>query len=130
MPSQRIKARWGALGLLALLVACGCSRPAREIAPERAGGLNQIRSAYEQSQTKLGRPPENLNDLKPYLEGDADELARKYEIVWGVDYHKMSMPPPVVAYEKTAVNGQRYVVTVMGVVPMSADEFAKAIPHP
>jgi hypothetical protein len=98
------------------------------VTPERAAGLNKIRAAYGQAQTKLGRAPEKLDDLKPYLEGDADALAEKYEIVWGVDYRKMAMPPPVLAYEKTAVNGQRYVVTVMGVVPMSNEEFSKAVP--
>jgi len=126
--SRRIGSLFCAVVILATLAALGCSRPAREIVPDRADGLNKIRAAYEQAQAKLGRAPENLDDIKQYIDGDAADLVQKYEIVWGVDYRKMSLPPPVLAYEKTAVNGQRYVATVMGVVPMSIEEFAKAVP--
>ena len=36
------------------------------------------------------------------------------------------MPPPIIAYEQKGAKGMRYVLTVMGIMPMSDEEFEKA----
>jgi hypothetical protein len=98
--------------------------------------LTRILAAYDQATRQLGRPPANLEEFRPFLTpyGNADEILRSphdgqpYGVVWGVDVRKSSlhtMPPPTLAYERHGVNGKRYVLTVMGVVPMTEEEFAQ-----
>jgi hypothetical protein len=98
--------------------------------------LTKILAAYDQATRQLGRPPANLEEFKPFLTpyGNADEILRSphdgqpYGFVWGVNVQKSSlhtMPPSTLAYERQGVDGKRYVLTVMGIVPMTEEEFAQ-----
>jgi hypothetical protein len=91
----------------------------------------------DQATTKLGRPPARVGELRPFLEqvGDPEQILRSprdglpYVIICGVDFRQLpitTMPPPIMAYEQVGANGKRYVLTVMGVMPMRDEEFAKA----
>jgi len=119
------------------LALSGCSSRARRVVKtSETENLTKILAAYDQATRQLGRPPANLEEFKPFLTpyGNADEILRSpndgqpYGLVWGVDVRKSSlhmMPPPALAYETQGVNGKRYVLTVMGVVPMTEEEFAQ-----
>ena len=119
-----------------LLVLAGCSSsPA--VKPDETQNLRKIQTAYDAAARQLGRPPANLDELRPHLAslGDADAILRSprdgqpYVIVWGVDPRQArTMPPPLVAYEKAGANGKHYALTVMGVVPMSDAELANVLP--
>jgi hypothetical protein len=98
--------------------------------------LNQIGTAYDKATEKLGHPPQNLEQLKPFLKpyGDPETILRSphdglpYVILWGKNPRQAAfhtMPPPILAHEQQGVNGKRYVLTVMGVMPMTDEEFAQ-----
>jgi hypothetical protein len=122
--------------LLLTVTGCAPSVPQPALNPAHTENLTKIERAFDQAFEKLGRAPENADQLKPFLQeyGEPEEILRSphdgqpYEIIWGVNFRKVrfSMPPPIVAYEKQGVNGKRYVLTVMGVVAMTDKEFAKA----
>ncbi len=119
------------------LAGPGCSSPAgREVKAAETENLTKILAAYDQATKQLGRPPAKLEELKPFLApfGNADEILRSphdgqpYGLVCGVNVQKSSlhtMPPPALAYERQGVNGKRYVLTVMGIVLMTEEEFAQ-----
>jgi len=99
--------------------------------------LSKIQRAYDLAVKSLGRPPARVEELRPFLKdaGDPDQILRSprdgqpYVVLCGVDFRKLridSIPPPIMAYEDTGKDGKRYVLTVMGVMPMSNAEFAKA----
>jgi len=86
---------------------------------------------------KNGRPPANAKEAWPFLQeqGDPETLLKSpvdgqpYVVLWGVNWPTIpikEMPPPIVAYEKAGKGGTRYVYTVMGVMPMTDEEFARA----
>src|SRR5262245_45050551 len=126
------------VGLLVGLAAIGCSSRATPSAAavSETENLSKIERAYDKAIQKLGRPPADTEQLKPFLKefGDPDKILRSprdgqpYVILYGVHIRKvkLEMPPPIWAYEKNGVNGKRYVLTVMGAVPMTDEEFAKA----
>ena len=127
----------GALLLLAGLALCGCSAaPPPAVNTEEAANLRAIQEAYNAVTRKLGRPPNNLNELKPALQerGHADEVLRSprdgqpYVILWGVKPGAgptPGLPAALVAYEKEGAAGKRYVLTTLGVVPLADEEFAR-----
>jgi hypothetical protein len=97
--------------------------------------LSKIERAFDNATAKLGHPPANVEQLKPFLQefGDAEQILRSprdgepYVIIYGVDIRKpFEMPPPIWAHEKSGANGKRYVLTVMGSRSMTDEEFAKA----
>ena len=128
-----------ALGLWACTQPAGCSRssPAPLVKPGEGDNLSKIQRAYDQATKKLGRPPARVTELYPFLKevGDPERIlcsprdGLPYVIICGVDFRKLpitTMPPPIMAYEQFGANGYRYVLTVMGVMPMRDEEFAKA----
>src|SRR5262249_37545185 len=92
--------------------------------------------AYHQATKQLGRPPQNAEKLKPFLKqyGDPETILHPpqdglpYVILWGRNIRTTTiktMPPPIIAYEQQGVGGTRYVLTVMGIMPMTDEEFQK-----
>src|SRR5262249_48330528 len=97
--------------------------------------LSTIGRAYYAATEKMGHPPANEEQLRPFLRalGDPAEILRSprdgepYVIVYGFDTRKpFDMPPPIWGYERQGADGQRYVITVMGVNLMTDEEFATA----
>jgi hypothetical protein len=102
---------------------------------EDTGNLSTIGLAYNRATDKLGRPPKDLEELKPHLKdlGDPDAVLRSphdgllYVILFGRDIRNVhEMPPPIIAYEQQGASGMRYVLTTMGIRPMTDAEFQKA----
>jgi hypothetical protein len=127
-------------GTLLYLLACaalaGCARaPLPAVKQEDTANLSTIGLAYNRATDKLGRPPKDLEELKPFLKelGDPEAILRSphdgqpYVILFGRNIRKADvMPPPIIVYEQQGANGTRYVLTTMGVRPMSDEEFQKA----
>jgi len=98
-----------------------------------------IRSAYLRATKALGRPPQDKNDLIPYLKrgGDPAVFLRSpddgedYMILWGLDI--LNLEPredgrlPVLAYEQRGKDGMRYVLEVKEIRRQTDEEFKKAL---
>ena len=135
-PSVQKTPRISALCVLVCLSLAGCSRttlPAVKL--QETGNLTTIGLAYNRATDKLGRPPKDLEELKPHLKdlGDPDAILRSphdglpYVILFGRDIRKVNeMPPPIIAYEQQGANGMRYVLTTMGIRPMTDAQFQEA----
>jgi hypothetical protein len=111
---------------LACLMACGCGAPSHtgeEVPPptEAQKRLLIIGDAYVRATAKNGKPPQNLNDLLPFLKarGKPDELLRSpddnqnFEIVYGSNLIGLKVTGsdvPIVAYERAGKGGQRNVL--------------------
>jgi hypothetical protein len=130
----RLSIRMFAIALIALL---GCTGGQVATPGPETTNLAKIQTAYLAAIEKNHRPPADEAEAMPFLEplGKPAEILvspidhEPYVILWGVDWRKSpipSMPPPIVAYEKTGQNGVRRVLTVMGVQTMTDDEFARA----
>jgi hypothetical protein len=125
------------LFLLACSAVAGCSSsPSPVVRQEDVENLTKVGAAYAQATDKLGHPPQNPEQLKPFLKqyGDPETMLRSphdglpYVILWGRSIRNASfatMPPPIIAYEQQGVSGKRYVLTVMGIMPMTDEEFGK-----
>lgn len=124
------------LFLLACIALAGCSSPHPVVKQEDAENLSKIGAAYDEATKQLGHPPQNPEELKPYLKqyDDPEAILRSpqdrlpYVILWGRDIRSISiesMPPPIIAYEQQGANGTRYVLTAMGIMPMTDEEFQK-----
>lgn len=139
-PLGHLTTRRGLLSL-ALLCLAGCSSPpppSTALADE-SNNLAKIKEAYYKATDALDRPPKNVQELKKYLtDGSPDEILRspndqqQYVINWGIDYryHPRANPPAVLAYEQTGVDGQRYVLTLLGLEIMTDEQFMKADKDP
>lgn len=102
--------------------------------------LGAIQYAYQKAAQKLHRPPAKLEEIRPYLTelGNPEELlvsprdGKPYVIVWGFDREKAYGPDnPVWVYEQDGAQGERIVLTLLGIMPMSDAEFAKQkLPKP
>src|ERR1700687_3512944 len=117
----------GALVLVSV-AASGCSgRGASGESSKDTENLTSIRKAFIAATTRLGRPPKNLDELKPSLaaEGNVEDLlispndGLPYVIVYGADPRKH-----VMAYEQKGVDGVRMVVD-QTLLPkrLTADQF-------
>ncbi len=130
--------RW--LGVVLALPLVGCSSGPVQVEGDTGGAnLGKVGIAYLRATEQLGRPPRNLDELKPVLQrefGDADGLLRSpndgqpYVVIWGVDITR-AVPgvtaPVVVAYERQGVGGKRYVLTVgVGIRSLTDQDFARA----
>jgi hypothetical protein len=98
--------------VLAAAVLSGCPSGGGG-SSNRTEGIVSIRKAYMAATNRLGRPPRDLDELKPSLaaEGNVEELlvspndGLPYVIVYGADPGKH-----VVAFEAKGVDGVRLVV--------------------
>jgi hypothetical protein len=132
-------------GLLGCLGGLGCGSSGAVPTPVQAGGtsylnLRTIKSAYLQATKALGRPPQNLDEIKPYFNKGTDPATilrspddgEEYKILWGVDV--MNAEPingqlPVVAYEQRGKDGKRYVLQVRDIRQVTNEDFKK-LPFP
>jgi hypothetical protein len=90
---------------------CGCPGPSGSGSSQVTDSITVIRKGYMAATTRLGHPPKNLDELKPSLEGNVEQLlispndGLPYVIVFGADPNKH-----VMAYEAKGVDGVRLVV--------------------
>ncbi len=111
---------------VALVLAClaGCSSSSNDT-PEPVTAtqenLTKIGRAYVKYTKEKGRPPKNVDELKPLLakSGDPDTILVSDRdhlplvICWGADTrgsHTWAKSVPVLAYEKEGQGGSRYVL--------------------
>jgi hypothetical protein len=123
--------------LLAGAALAGCSAPPGLVVKQQdTENLSKIWMAYDQASRQQGAP-QNVEQLKPFLKqhGEPETILNSprdglpYVILWGKNTRTVglkTMPPPLLAYEQQGVDGTRYVLTVMGVMPMSDEEFQTA----
>jgi hypothetical protein len=125
---------WQIVWLLGLMVVSGCgSAPA--VNRQEQDHLGTLFAAYTDARAKLGHPPQSLEELQPHLAKygiGAEALVsprdgQPYVIVWSVDLNDPAnlSPPAAIAYEAQGADGQRVVLTVMGIARMTDDEFRK-----
>jgi hypothetical protein len=108
------------------LIGCG---PEVDVVPLSGAEqeLMYVALAYSDAHSRLGHPPKNAEELKPFLQtfGDPDNLLvspndqEPYTIVWGADPTRggpgeyMGMFP-ILAYETKGTGGQRAVTDIRG----------------
>lgn len=123
-----------------LLAAAGCG-PAtiRSETPMEpvAARLLALGQAYSQFTFERGQPPRGPADLRGRVEGDDAFVSPRdgepLVIFWGVD---LRSPPtwatgrPVLAHEKTGVEGRRHVLTTMRNVELLDDDAFRASSFP
>ncbi len=123
-----------ALAFAAGVAGCGPRVVEKEGGDQGGENLLTLSRMYMRAQEKNNRPPRSADDLKPVAAefGDLERALvspndhQPYVIVWNVDLRNAANPYLVVAYEKTGVNGFRYVLTATGVNKLSQEEFIKA----
>src|SRR6516164_5123126 len=124
------------LFLPATIALTGCSSAHPVVNQKDAENLTRIGAAYDRATKQLGHPPQNPEQLKPFLKeyGDPETILRSpqdrlpYVILWGRNIRNsaiQTMPPPIIAYEQQGANGKRYVLPAMGIMPMTDEEFQK-----
>jgi hypothetical protein len=130
----------GVAGLTVCLGGLGCGgtpEPIKEQAPPSFKNLRAICSAYVKAEQSLDRPPENVNDLLPFIKewGDPATILHspddgaEYKILYGVDIlnqHPEDGKLPIIAYEQQGKDGSRYVLQVRYVRRMTDEEFKQA----
>jgi hypothetical protein len=127
------------LFILVFLSPLGCSNKKldMEVVQKETENLRKVYDAYVAASGQLRRPPQNMDELTPYLRkaGTPEELLRSrtgepYEIVWKVNprgFSQKASYPNILAYEKTGVNGSHYIVTSMGVASVSDEELSRIL---
>jgi hypothetical protein len=87
--------------------------------PREQQNLSRIATAYLDAEARLGRPPKDVEELKPFLKdlGNPDDMLSSpndglpYAIVWGTNVKESrSGGFPILAYEQKGKDGQRLVV--------------------
>ena len=125
------------LGGLAVLLAglTGCSSgPTVASLSNAEKNLSHIASAYSEAHSRLGHPPKDVEELKPFLKefGDPEELlvspndGQPYIVIWGVDTTRGGPTEykgmwSILAYEKKGASGKRAVTDTRG-CPMTIPE--------
>ena len=112
-------------------IGCNTSPITDEAQGDSFVQLNAIHRAYAQFSEATGKPPESADDLKEILikaNQDPETIfvsasdGQPFVIHWGVQAINTSPEPTVIAYEGNGKNGQRMVLTSMGVIAMSEKE--------
>ena len=108
-------------------------QPIRPALPERRQSIRH-RPILRSGGGKLGRPPANADELKPFLPAGSDinqlltspNDGQPYVVVWGT---KLSSTPDqylIVAYERVGSNGYRVVLCPAGTRTLAEADFAKS----
>ncbi len=133
-----LKPYLAALSVCLLLVAQGCSSGPPEPDPAQAAKFDSFRviaQCYEGYTIQNGRAPSSEKDLLPLLRKagvDPRELLESVGggadvvVLWGAVPDMKSPEPVVMGYQTSSTNGQRLVITSMGVVTMPDEEFYSA----
>lgn len=128
------------LGLFLLFGATlGCGGPTPETTEQRGQSSDNFRiieSAYRAALEKNNRAPKDREELAQHLPPgtDVEQLFnsprdnKPLVVVWGTDLRAlMTSPRPVVfGYEAEGVDGDRFVLTSMGVMELTDEDFAAA----
>lgn len=134
------------LTLCAMALACllcmgcgGCGGTAEPTPVPLAKTYNDMKTlgvAYWQYNQKNKRPPQKLDDLKPFVDAsiNLEEMAKSsdrldFVIVWGVDPQKYLNTPggmPIIIYEAKSHDGLRFVCKFNDVEPLSEEDFKKS----
>lgn len=125
--------KWGVI----LVAAVGCGGPTEETIEQRGASSDNFRvieTAYRAALTESKRAPKNRKELAKHLpEGiDAEQLFispqddKPFVVVWGTDLETTSPEPVVYGYEAEGANGNRFVLTTMGVMEMTDEDFSAA----
>jgi hypothetical protein len=122
------------IGALGFAAAIGCQSGNEVPPPTDPSMLRGIIRIYGIATRDLGRPPQNIEELKAiYAQVDSDPSkyvrsnrdGEEFVVVWGLNLENSSADT-VVAYERKGADGKRMIVTVDGMVrEVTADEFAK-----
>jgi len=126
---------FASLLLLLFAFAAGCRKSDSGVPPPTDPGmLRGIITTYRVATRDLGRPPQNMDELKAvlapvskdplkYLRSNRD--GEEFAVVWGLNLDK-APPDTIVAYERKGVDGRRMAVTIAGDIrEVSAEEFAE-----
>lgn len=128
---------WGLIVILA--AALGCGGPTKESIEQRgesSDNFRMIETAYRKALQETKRAPKNREELAKHLPPgtDAEQLfvsphdQKPIVVVWGVDLNAMltNPRPTIYGYEADGVDGNRFVLTTMGVMEMTDEDFAAA----
>lgn len=119
-------------GLLAEIALMGCARTSKPPENKAADNLRKISQAYDIAMYKNRHPPQDAEELKPFLkevsqQEDPDAILvspndhQPYEIVWGVNLDKATEINAILAHEKQGIDGQRFVITVARITKQVSD---------
>jgi hypothetical protein len=108
------------------------TQPTPRVADMEGEGSERLRNiglAIDEATTRLGRPPANEEELRPYLaeQGSPDRLLvspidnEPYVVLWGIDIRTGELGT-VLAYDRKAQNGLHHVLTAAGVVRLTEAE--------
>jgi hypothetical protein len=110
-------------------------RPPPPVEPDESSGerLHKIGLAINEATARLGRPPANLEELRPYVgeHGDPDRLVvspldgQPFVILWGTDVRSVGYGT-VLGYERSGTGGRRFVLTASTVLQMTDEELNRA----
>lgn len=128
---------WRAGIFLGLVVLAGCSGAVVNHGSKEEQNLRYIGRAYVQFTNKEGRPPADVEEIKPYLKefGEPDTILRSpvdgqsYVIAWNTPLARTpaGQPEILLAYEKNGARGRRFVLNAgMFIHAMTDEEFNKA----
>lgn len=116
--------------------ALGCSSaPVEKEVDPTVLNFKRISQAYREATNSLERPPQNVDELLPYLKGERAEILRspndgqEYTILWGVDFHTVQEQGNkfvVLVYEKQGKDGRRWVGGLRKRARMTDEEFHNA----
>lgn len=127
-----------AIAYLSLLLTgpaiAGCAaKPVSIDPPKGIQNLSRIATAYIDAEGRLGRPPKDVEELKPLLKdlGNPDEMLSSpndglpYTILWNVSV-KNSRRNPILAYEQKGKDGKRLIVDARSMPwPVSDEQFER-----
>jgi len=95
--------------------------------------LHKIGLALNEAATRLGRPPMDLSEVRPFLaeHGDPDHLlvsprdGQPFRVFWDVDVRSVAYDT-VLAHEQVGSGGTRFVLTATAVVQLTDAELNAA----
>lgn len=125
--------------MVVLVLSGGCGGPTEETIEQRGVSSDNFRiieRAYRTALQKTRRAPKTRAELAKHLPqgSDVEQLFvsprddKPFVVVWGTDLNKMmTNPEPVVyGYEADGADGSRFVLTTMGVMEMTDEDFTAA----
>lgn len=133
------------LAALALLSGCGSSQPVVFEEDTSRQNLQRIGVAYAQVSATLGRPPQDIQELRAAVQEGPDQPpaadilrspndGEDYVVVLNVDFRQLAAArgnvDVVLAYEKHGKGGRRYVLKPPSHVLVMSDEEFKAASFP
>jgi len=118
---------------LAVVFVVGCAPDPVEVEHAGEGYVNlmAIESAYRQYSASKRKPPAGVNDLKPFGTTDDSFLSlrdgKPFKIYWGTSLDETDFDnPTIIAHEVDGKNGKRLVLSTVGVMMLTEEEFAAA----